>query len=84
MSNFGQFQDPYCRKEFWRSQLERKAPRELERGLAAFEEFLREMEAEFRVAMSSGRREACRETLEALVQENLRQARNVNQGELFD
>lgn len=83
MNSNGKFQDPYCKKEFWLNQLSTKSRTELEKCLEDFEQFINELEREFKFAMSPSRTKTCRLTLEELLNEKMRQVKNVNQRDLF-
>ncbi len=84
MSSNGIFQDPYCKKDFWKNQLSEKSHAELTQCLIDFEKFSAAVENDFRIVMSASRAKVCLEVLESLIQQRTSETKNVNQGDLFD
>lgn len=83
METNGNFQDPYCRKEFWINQFCTKSKNELEESIREFTHFSTQLEAEYRLVMSVSRADVCKQVLEELLREKNSVYKNKNQGDLF-
>ena len=84
MSTTGIFQDPYCKRDFWKNKLSEKSHAELTQCLTDFEKFSAAVENDFRIVMSASRAKVCLEVLENLIRQRVSETKNVNQGDLFD
>ncbi len=77
------FQDPYCRKEFWINQFYTKSKNELEECIREFTRFSTQLEVEYRLVMSVSRADVCKQVLEELLRKKNSVYKNKNQGDLF-
>ncbi len=84
MNTDGKYQDPYSRKEFWVVQLNAKSLAELEQHMIYFDQFINEMEEEYRIVMTVSRRDVCHLGLEEIILLKKQHEKNSRQGELFD
>ncbi len=84
MNDSQSHQDPYTNKDFWVRHLSTKTRMELERGSLDFDDLRLEFEKEFRIVMTPSRVEACRQALLELLGYESGQAKDLNQGELFN
>ncbi len=84
MEAHGVPRDPYSHVRFWLDQLGGRPVTEMEAWLQDFDAFLRQVERDYRIAMTAHRAAVLREAVLELVRSGRRQATDRRQGDLFE